>query len=240
MRVGRHLCEETIALSWLLIQRNHLNESGQDAGTHCILQSNLMISFSFLSFDIFSFSLCHAGAFQPPSPTRNVPLPLLISCCCTTLRKRAFTTNTIRLLSTCLHCVNLCPGIKAGFFKYCKQHERRMRLVIPYARVVRADDKKDTLILVSGFITEWKARGKNTMRLMKLDMQFLDHQHIQYFDLHAELMKIDYSPQSKAALINFKVLLLLERSLLLGCDYESMIGRLPQHLLVQKLQNRQF
>jgi hypothetical protein len=53
---------------------------------------------------------------------------------------------------------------------------------------------------------------------MKIDMQFLDRK--QYLDLHAELTKIDYSPQSEAALTNLKVLLLLEISLLHGCDFD--------------------
>ena len=55
---------------------------------------------------------------------------------------------------------------------------------------------------------------------MKIDVQFLDHHHKQYLDLHAELIRIDYSPQSEAALTNFKALLLLKISLLHGCDYD--------------------
>ena len=58
------------------------------------------------------------------------------------------------------------------------------------------------------------------MRSLKLDMQFLDHHRKQYLDLHAELSKIEYSPQSEAALTNFKALLLLEIVLLAGCDYD--------------------
>jgi hypothetical protein len=55
---------------------------------------------------------------------------------------------------------------------------------------------------------------------MKVDMQFLDHHRKQYLDLRAELIQIDYSPQSEAALTNIKALLLLEISLLHGCDYD--------------------
>ena len=55
---------------------------------------------------------------------------------------------------------------------------------------------------------------------MKIDMLFLEHHRTQYLDLHAELIRIDYSPQSEAALTNFKALLLLEISLLHGCDYD--------------------
>ncbi len=53
-----------------------------------------------------------------------------------------------------------------------------------------------------------------------MDMQFLDHHRKQYLDLHADLIRIDYSQQSEAALTNLKALLLLEISLLHGCDYD--------------------
>jgi hypothetical protein len=49
-------------------------------------------------------------------------------------------------------------------------------------------------------------------------MQFLKHHRKQYLDLHAALIRIDYSPQSEAALTNFKALLLLKISSLHGCD----------------------
>jgi hypothetical protein len=55
---------------------------------------------------------------------------------------------------------------------------------------------------------------------MKLDMHFLDHHRKQFLDLHAELRKIEYSPQSEAALTNFKALLLLEIALLPSNDYD--------------------
>jgi hypothetical protein len=55
---------------------------------------------------------------------------------------------------------------------------------------------------------------------MKIDMQFLEHHSKQYLDLHVELIRIDCSPQSEAALTDFKALLLLEISLLHGCDYD--------------------
>ncbi len=55
---------------------------------------------------------------------------------------------------------------------------------------------------------------------MKIDMQFLDHHRQQYLDLHADFIRIDYSPQSEAAFTNLKTLLLLEISLLHGCDYD--------------------
>ncbi len=55
---------------------------------------------------------------------------------------------------------------------------------------------------------------------MKIDMQFLVHHRKQYLDLHAELIRIDYSPRSEAALTDFRALLLLEISLLHGCVYD--------------------
>jgi hypothetical protein len=55
---------------------------------------------------------------------------------------------------------------------------------------------------------------------MKIDMQFLDHHRKQYLDLHAESIRINYSPQLKAALTNLKALLLLEISLLHCCNYD--------------------
>ena len=94
---------------------------------------------------------------------------------------------------------------KPGFVKFCKAHEQRIRTLLPDFRVTRADadDEGDTYINVSGFLAEW-TKGKKNLRPLKLDMQFLDHHRKQYLDLHAELSKIDYSPQSEAALTNFK------------------------------------
>jgi len=112
-------------------------------------------------------------------------------------------------------------GHKTGFVKFCKAHEQRIRTLLHEFRVIRADasDEGDTYINVSGFLAEW-TKGRKNLRAMKLDMQFLDHHRKQYLDLHAELSKIDYSPQSEAALTNFKALLLLEIVLLSGCDYD--------------------
>jgi hypothetical protein len=47
---------------------------------------------------------------------------------------------------------------------------------------------------------------------IKLEMQCLDHHKKQFLDLHAELHRIEFSPQSEAALENFKAQLLLEVS----------------------------
>ncbi len=69
-------------------------------------------------------------------------------------------------------------------------------------------------LYVAGFITEWK--GESTLNSLKIELQFLDHHKMQFLDLHREMAKIEYSPQSEAALQNFKTLLLLEIALLLG------------------------
>ncbi len=80
---------------------------------------------------------------------------------------------------------------------------------LPFHRVVRVDDEENIVISVPGFISEWKSKGKNTLKPLKVDMQFLETHQNQYLELHADLIKIDYSPQSEAALTNFKILLLL-------------------------------
>jgi hypothetical protein len=59
-----------------------------------------------------------------------------------------------------------------------------------------------------------------TFKPLTLDVQFLEHYKTQYLDLHHELQKINYSPQTQAALQNFKTLLLLAIQFLLGCDVE--------------------
>ncbi len=52
-------------------------------------------------------------------------------------------------------------------------------------------------------ITEWKPKGKNTVSINRVELQFLEH-------LHRELANIYCSQQSEAALKNTKTLLLLE------------------------------
>ena len=78
-------------------------------------------------------------------------------------------------------------------------------------------------IHVSGFLTEW-SKSKKVLKSMKLDMQFLDHHRQQFLDLHAELSKIEYSPQSEAALTKFKALLLLEIALLCAAEWRGRAG----------------
>jgi hypothetical protein len=49
-------------------------------------------------------------------------------------------------------------------------------------------------------------------------MQFLLRHKTQCLEFHRDLSKIQYAPQTEAALQNLKTLLLLEISLLMGCD----------------------
>ncbi len=74
---------------------------------------------------------------------------------------------------------------------------------------------------------EWRTGGKNTFKPLTLNVQFLEHHKTQYLDLHRELQKIDFSQQTQPALQNFKVLLLLEIQLLLGCDVEWSVTPPP-------------
>ena len=83
--------------------------------------------------------------------------------------------------------------------------------------------KGDTCIHVSGFLAEW-SKSKKVLKSLKLDMQFLDHHRTQFLELHADLSKIEYSPQSEAALTKFKALLLLEIALLCAAEWRGRAG----------------
>ncbi len=63
--------------------------------------------------------------------------------------------------------------------------------------------EQSTILDIAGYFTEWKAKGKNTLSPMTVNVQFLEHQKTQYLDLHRELQKIEYSQQSEAAWQNF-------------------------------------
>ncbi len=82
------------------------------------------------------------------------------------------------------------------------------------------NEEQSTIVDIACLVTEWKAKGKNTLSPMTVDSHFLEHHKTQYLDLHSELQKIEYSQHSEAALQNFKTLLLLEIVLLLGCNVE--------------------
>ena len=55
---------------------------------------------------------------------------------------------------------------------------------------------------------------------MTVEMQFIDKHKKLYLELHRDLAKQEYAPQSEASLINFQTLLLLEIALLMGCDLD--------------------
>jgi hypothetical protein len=93
--------------------------------------------------------------------------------------------------------------------------------------VLPLSEEQSTKQDVSCFITKLRASGKNTLKPLTLEVQFLEHHKTQYFDLHRKLQKIDYSQQTQAALQNFKTLLHLEIQLLLGCYVEWSVP-LPQ------------
>ena len=74
--------------------------------------------------------------------------------------------------------------------------------------------------MIPGFIVDKSARGAKRLVPSKIILQFLEHHKKNYLELHHDLAKISYSPQTDAALTNFKTLLELEISLLMGCDTE--------------------
>jgi hypothetical protein len=111
---------------------------------------------------------------------------------------------------------------KALFIKYCKPFEKRIRLMVPTHRVVPAGDGEDsTSVSVPGFLVDPKpSKTKKTFAPIKVEMQFLENHKNLYLELHGDLSKIAYAPQSEAALTNFQTLLIMEIGLLMGCDVD--------------------
>ena len=113
---------------------------------------------------------------------------------------------------------------KANFLKYCKPFERRIRTLVPDHRVVPAGDgEASTTVSVLGFLVDAKAK-KKTFAPQKIDLQFLEHHKSLYLELHRDFTKSGYAPQTEASLQNFKTLLMLEITILLGCDIEWATG----------------
>jgi hypothetical protein len=110
--------------------------------------------------------------------------------------------------------------LKREFIKYCKPFEARLRKNVPSHRVIAQEEEQSTDIMIPGFIVDKTARGSKKLGPSKINLQFLQHHKDNYLELHHELAKISYSPQSDAALTNYKTLLELEISLLMGCDIE--------------------
>ena len=117
---------------------------------------------------------------------------------------------------------------KVLFLKYCKPFEQRLRSMVPTHRVVpTGDGEESTTVSILGFLIDPKAKGKKTFGPQKVEMQFLENHKLLYLELHREFGKSEYAPQSEASLQNFKTLLMLEISLLMGCDLDwatSSIG----------------
>jgi hypothetical protein len=72
--------------------------------------------------------------------------------------------------------------------------------------------------MIPGFIADAASRGSRKLGPLKINLQFLEHHKNQFLELHRELIKTNYRPQTNAALQNFKTLLELEISLLMGCN----------------------
>ena len=113
---------------------------------------------------------------------------------------------------------------KALFFRFCRQFEKRIRSLVPSHRVVPAcDGEASTTISVPGFVVDAKLKRK-TFAPQKVELQFLENHKTLYLDLHREFTKSEYAPQSEASLQNFKTLLMLEITILLGTDIEWATG----------------
>jgi hypothetical protein len=110
--------------------------------------------------------------------------------------------------------------LKKTFIKFCKPFESRLRSNVKSHRVVAKVEELSTDILIPGFIVDASAIGKHRLGPLKINLQFLEHHKDQFLELHQELIKTNYVPQTNATLQNFKTLLELEISLLMGCDIE--------------------
>jgi hypothetical protein len=55
------------------------------------------------------------------------------------------------------------PGVKEPFIKFCRAHEKRLRLCVPFHRVgllhPHEEDPSPTVVSIPRFVTEWKGRG---------------------------------------------------------------------------------
>ena len=112
------------------------------------------------------------------------------------------------------------PDVKREFLKFCKHFEARLSRNVAKHRVIAKNEEECTDIMIPGFIMDKSTRGAKKLSPSKINLQFLEHHKIQFLGLHRDLAKISYSPQTDAALTNFKTLLELEISLLMGCDIE--------------------
>ncbi len=113
-------------------------------------------------------------------------------------------------------------GTKALFSKVFKPFEKRISSLVPNHPVVPAGDgEASTTISVLGFLVDAKIK---TCAPQKVELQFLEHHKTLCLALHQEFTKSEYAQQSEAALQNFKTLLMLEITILLGPDIEWATG----------------
>ncbi len=111
----------------------------------------------------------------------------------------------------------LCPG-KNGFVKFVKPTSNAFVLTCIIFALFELMLRRVTLTLTLADSLGNGLKREKKLRPTKIDMLFLVHHRKQYLDLHADLIRIDFSPQSEAALTYLKALLFLEISLLNGCD----------------------
>ncbi len=105
----------------------------------------------------------------------------------------------------------------AQWIKYCKPYEKRLQSMVQTLSVVPAGSGEDlTTVSVAGFLVDPKAKGKKSYTPMTVEMQFIDKHKKLYLELHCDLAKQEYAPQSEASLINLQTLLLLKIGLLMG------------------------
>jgi hypothetical protein len=78
------------------------------------------------------------------------------------------------------------PQLKGQFAKCCKEFEIRLRSLVSAYRVLPLNEEQSIKQDVACFITEWGASGKNTLKPLTLEVQFLEHHKMQYLDLHRE------------------------------------------------------
>ena len=113
------------------------------------------------------------------------------------------------------------PMLKEGFLKYCRSFDSRIRRVLHDFRIETEDEEHPTTVKVKGIILEWRKRtpyAKQNTSEMSVETQFLAHDKAHYLELSSDFASISYSPKSKSALDNLRMLILLDLKILLGAD----------------------
>ena len=92
------------------------------------------------------------------------------------------------------------PDAKREFLKFCKPFEARLRRNVKTHRVIPQVEEQTMDIMIPGFIVDKSARGAKRLGPSKINLQFLEHHKENYLELHHDLAKISYSPQTDAAI----------------------------------------